>query len=48
MREVGKFTYYEDVNMELKFDFNELMDYFKKSTEIANVIVSTEAGTFSY
>jgi len=26
----------------------ELIDYFKKAKEIANVIVSTEAGTFSY
>ena len=26
----------------------ELMDYFKKEKEVANVIVSTEAGTFSY
>ena len=26
----------------------ELIDYFKKAKEVANVIVSTEAGTFSY
>ena len=26
----------------------ELIDYFKKAKEVANVIVATEAGTFSY
>ena len=31
MKEIGSHIYYEDVDLDLKFDFNDLMDFFKKT-----------------
>ena len=33
MKEIGSHIFYEDVDLNLKFDFDDLMEFFKKTTK---------------
>ena len=33
MKKMGSHIFYENVDLNLKFDFNDLMEFFKKTTE---------------